>query len=57
LLVLLWAYFRLPETKDLTFDELDVLFARKTSARKFKKATVDTFDKDVTNALQDEYRR
>lgn len=32
---LCWAYFRLPETKDRTYDELDVLFEKGISARKF----------------------
>lgn len=32
----IWAYFRLPETKDRTFEELDILFARKVTARKFE---------------------
>ncbi|EOD45735.1 putative mfs maltose permease protein [Neofusicoccum parvum UCRNP2] len=38
-LLLLWAWFRLPETKGRTFEELDVLFERETPARKFS-ATV-----------------
>lgn len=32
---LAWAYFRLPEPKGLTYLELDVLFDKKASARKF----------------------
>lgn len=40
---LTWAYFRLPEPKGRTFAELDVLFERKISARKFKKTDVDLF--------------
>lgn len=31
-----WAYFRLPECKGRTYRELDVLFERRVSARKFK---------------------
>ncbi|KAE8397724.1 hypothetical protein BDV37DRAFT_276707 [Aspergillus pseudonomiae] len=31
-----WAFFRLPEPKGLTFLELDILFSRKASARKFR---------------------
>lgn len=42
-LVALWSYFRLPETKDRTYEELDVLFNEKVSARKFKKTNVDAF--------------
>lgn len=33
---LAWAYFRLPESKGLTYFELDVLFSRKAPARKFR---------------------
>lgn len=36
LVCLLWAYFRLPEPKDRSFAEMDLLFERRTSARKFK---------------------
>ncbi|KAM0548448.1 hypothetical protein ACHAPJ_009934 [Fusarium lateritium] len=32
---LIWTYFRMPETKDRSFGEIDDLFARKISARKF----------------------
>jgi len=39
-----WAYFRLPETKDRTFDELDLLFAKGIKARHFAKTDVNTFD-------------
>ncbi|KAF4816827.1 General alpha-glucoside permease [Colletotrichum tropicale] len=38
-----WCYFRLPETKDRTFGELDILFENKIPARKFKYTTVDQF--------------
>lgn len=38
---LVWAYFRLPETKDRTYEELDMLFERRVSARKFAKEQVD----------------
>ncbi|ORX36240.1 general substrate transporter [Kockovaella imperatae] len=34
-LCLVWAYFRLPETKGFTFEEIDMLFEEKVSARKF----------------------
>ena len=40
-LTLVWAYFRLPETRGRTFEELDLLFAEKhISARNFAKAEV-----------------
>ena len=42
-LCLVWTYFRLPEPKGRTFGELDVLFERRVSARKFKATAVDPF--------------
>lgn len=42
-LLLTWTYFRLPEPKDRTYGELDVLFEHGVSARKFAKTRVDQF--------------
>lgn len=39
-LLAVWSYFRLPETKDRSFEELDVMFADRVPARKFKKYVV-----------------
>jgi SP family general alpha glucoside:H+ symporter-like MFS transporter len=38
---LLWAYFRLPEPKGRTYEELDIMFIQKLPARKFKGHVVD----------------
>lgn len=38
---LIWAFFRLPETKNRTFGEVDILFKHKVKARDFKKTKVD----------------
>jgi SP family general alpha glucoside:H+ symporter-like MFS transporter len=43
LTVVVWSFFRLPEPKGRTYGELDVLFERKISARKFKETVVDQF--------------
>lgn len=43
-LCVVWAYFRLPEPKDRTYGELDVLFQKRISARKFKETAVDPFE-------------
>ncbi|KAH7166550.1 general substrate transporter [Dactylonectria macrodidyma] len=43
LLTFAWAFFRLPETKGRTFEEIDILFADKTSARKFSETKVDAY--------------
>ncbi|CAN6673570.1 hypothetical protein TRVA0_049S00144 [Trichomonascus vanleenenianus] len=42
----LWAYFRLPETAGRTYEELDVLFARRISARKFAFCVVNVYAED-----------
>ncbi|WAO92417.1 MFS domain-containing protein [Fusarium falciforme] len=39
-----WTYFRLPEPKGRTYAELDILFERHISARKFKETTVERLD-------------
>lgn len=46
-LCLLWSYFRLPEPKGRTYGELDKLFARGISARKFKGADVSPWQSDM----------
>lgn len=38
-----WIYFRLPEPKNRTYGELDILFENKVSARKFAGTNVDFF--------------
>ncbi|KAK4139455.1 general substrate transporter [Dichotomopilus funicola] len=38
-----WTWFRLPETSDKTFEELDILFARRIRARDFAKYRVDAY--------------
>jgi SP family general alpha glucoside:H+ symporter-like MFS transporter len=43
---LVWTWFRLPESKDRTYEELDILFAEKVKARDFKKYTVDPYATD-----------
>ncbi|KAI6849743.1 hypothetical protein KC332_g956 [Hortaea werneckii] len=40
-IMFVWAFFRVPETKHRTFEEVDLLFANGVGARKFKKAHVD----------------
>ena len=47
LCVFFWAYFRLPECKDRTYEELDILFANKVSARNFSKTPVDAYSHGV----------
>lgn len=44
LLALIWAYFRLPEARGRTYEELDILFARKVPARQFASTHVDAYE-------------
>jgi MFS transporter, SP family, general alpha glucoside:H+ symporter len=37
----IWSYFRLPEVWNRPFEELDILFNHKVSARNFAKTNVD----------------
>lgn len=41
-----WIYFRLPEPKGRTYGEMDVLFERGVSARKFRDTNLDIFRGD-----------
>ena len=40
---LVWSYFRLPEPKDRTYQELNLLFEHRVAARNFKTTEVDPF--------------
>lgn len=42
-----YVYFRLPETKDRSFAEIDILFDNNVGARKFTKTKVDLATKSV----------
>ncbi|KAH7139942.1 general substrate transporter [Dactylonectria estremocensis] len=46
-LVFVWAYFRLPESRNRTFEELDLLFAKKVPARQFSSYKIEAFDQEV----------
>lgn len=39
----LWTFFRLPETRGKTFEELDILFANGVGARRFADCEVDAY--------------
>jgi MFS transporter, SP family, general alpha glucoside:H+ symporter len=41
LIMLAWAYFRLPEPKGLTYLEMDILFQKRAKARKFREFQVN----------------
>jgi SP family general alpha glucoside:H+ symporter-like MFS transporter len=44
---LLWAFFRLPETKGRTFAEIDILFKNEVKARAFSSTDVDLAEQTV----------
>jgi SP family general alpha glucoside:H+ symporter-like MFS transporter len=50
LVFFVWTFFRLPETKNKTFEELDILFANNVKTREFSKYKVDAYAEDE-NAL------
>lgn len=43
-MMFLWAFFRLPETWNRSYQELDILFAKRIPARKFASTEVDLFE-------------
>ncbi|KAJ5519231.1 Major facilitator superfamily domain general substrate transporter [Penicillium expansum] len=45
---LVWAFFRLPEPKGRTYEELDLLFERGVPARKFATTVVDPYEGEAT---------
>jgi SP family general alpha glucoside:H+ symporter-like MFS transporter len=47
LITTVWAWFRLPETKDRTFGELDILFLKGTPSRKFTETQLQEDDEYV----------
>ncbi|RSL86185.1 hypothetical protein CEP52_015894 [Fusarium oligoseptatum] len=46
-----WSYFRLPETWNRSYHELDILFAKKVPARQFATTVVDPFDTAVIDDI------
>ncbi|TVY51961.1 Maltose permease MAL61 [Lachnellula cervina] len=46
-LCIIYTYFRVPEPQGRSFAELDLLFERGVSARKFASTSVDVFDEEV----------
>ncbi|OAL30088.1 hypothetical protein AYO20_08891 [Fonsecaea nubica] len=46
ILTWVWAWYRLPETKDRTYEELDILFAKRIDARDFESTNVRALDEN-----------
>ncbi|KAK7885075.1 hypothetical protein LTR67_010778 [Exophiala xenobiotica] len=50
LLSFVWAYFRLPECKGRTYEELDIMFAKEVPARKFKGYVLNAYSAEEATA-------
>ncbi|KAL4931322.1 putative MFS alpha-glucoside transporter [Aspergillus undulatus] len=55
-LCIIYTFFRVPEPSGRTFAELDVLFERRVSARKFASTQVDVFDETVEGRVVENYQ-
>ncbi|OTB02768.1 hypothetical protein M426DRAFT_74399 [Hypoxylon sp. CI-4A] len=55
-LCFIYTYFRVPEPAGRTFAELDMLFEKKISARKFASTDVDVFAEHVEEKVMENYR-
>lgn len=51
--IFMWAFFRLPEPKDRTYGEMDILFANKVPARKFASTKVDAYSAGRGNSREE----
>lgn len=54
-LCIIYTYFRVPEPRGRSFAELDLLFERKVSARKFATTKVDVFDDSISESAISTY--
>ncbi|KAJ5273163.1 hypothetical protein N7478_008288 [Penicillium angulare] len=55
-LCIIYAFFRIPEPRGRSFAELDLLFERNVSARKFATTQVDVFDETIEGRVINDYR-
>ncbi|KAM0429785.1 hypothetical protein ACHAPT_006391 [Fusarium lateritium] len=56
-LCIVYTFFRLPEPNGRTFAELDMLFEKRISARKFASTEVDVFHEMVEETVIDQYEK
>jgi SP family general alpha glucoside:H+ symporter-like MFS transporter len=56
-LCIIYTYFRVPEPSGRSFAELDLLFERGVSARKFKKTEVNVFAEIVDDDVLENYEK
>lgn len=55
-LCIIYTYFRVPEPRGRSFAELDILFEKGVSARKFKSTKVEVFEEEVDKSVAVGYR-
>lgn len=55
-LCFVYTYFRVPEPSGRSFAELDLLFEKKISARKFASTDVDVFADGIKEDILDKYQ-
>ncbi|WEW58384.1 hypothetical protein PRK78_003852 [Emydomyces testavorans] len=55
-LCIIYTFFRVPEPQGRSFAELDLLFERGVSARKFASTHVDVFEEEVENNVIQKYK-
>lgn len=51
-IAILWTYFRLPECRGRTYEELDVMFHEKVPARKFASWKGNAYDNDLSRSTE-----
>jgi MFS transporter, SP family, general alpha glucoside:H+ symporter len=56
-LCIIYTYFRVPEPSGRSFAELDLLFEKGVSARKFKETQVNVFAENVDNDVLEDYEK
>ncbi|KXX75596.1 Alpha-glucosides permease MPH3 [Madurella mycetomatis] len=56
-LCIIYTYFRVPEPSGRSFAEIDMLFQRGVSARKFATTQVDVFEEDIEGDVMNNYHR
>ncbi|KAB5545749.1 general substrate transporter [Coniochaeta sp. 2T2.1] len=54
---IIYTYFRVPEPSGRSFAELDMMFEKRISARKFAKAEINVFDEDIDGEAIDRYEK
>ena len=54
---IVYTYFRVPEPQGRSFAELDLLFEKGVSARKFAETHVDVFEENVEGSALDDYNK